>query len=77
MPKFRKKPIVVEAFQWFPEMGAIGPVHQGKAAGNAYYYVRTFEGTLNVSRGDWIITGVQGETHPCKPSIFEAMYELV
>ena len=26
--KYRKKPVVVEAFQWKPEMGEVGPVKQ-------------------------------------------------
>ena len=30
-----------------------------------------------VSWGDWIIHGVGGELHPCKPDIFEATYEAV
>ncbi len=32
---------------------------------------------MNVSDGDWIITGVQGEHYPCKPDIFAATYEPV
>lgn len=30
-----------------------------------------------VSDGDWVITGVNGEKHPCKPDIFEETYEAV
>jgi len=30
-----------------------------------------------VTIGDWIITGVQGEVYACKPDIFEQTYELV
>lgn len=30
---------------------------------------------MNVSPGDWIITGVSGEHYPCKPGIFEKTYE--
>ena len=37
--------------------------------------VATLEGPLNVSPGDWIIKGVQGEFYPCKPDIFDATYE--
>jgi hypothetical protein len=40
-------------------------------------YIETLEGPLNVSDGDWIITGVKGEQYPCKPDIFDATYELV
>jgi len=37
----------------------------------------TLEGPLNISPGDWIFTGVQGENYPCKPDIFAATYEEV
>lgn len=42
------------------------------------YWIDTLEGrALNVTPGDWIITGVKGEKYPCKPDIFEATYEPV
>lgn len=74
MPKFRKKPIVVEAeqYRWrghWPD----GVRYDGK--GNVV--IDTLEGQLNVSDGDWIITGVEGEKYPCKPDIFEAIYEHI
>ena len=28
-----------------------------------------------VTPGDWIITGVEGEVYACKPDIFEQTYE--
>jgi hypothetical protein len=37
--------------------------------------IKTLEGWLNASIGDWIIRGVKGELYPCKPDIFEATYE--
>lgn len=37
--------------------------------------IRTLEGTMTASEGDWIIRGVKGELYPCKPDIFEATYE--
>lgn len=38
-------------------------------------WIDTLEGGHNVCPGDWIITGIKGERYPCKPDIFEAMYE--
>ena len=38
-------------------------------------YIRTLEGTMHVSPGDYVIRGVQGEFYPCKPDIFEKTYE--
>ncbi|KKL60805.1 hypothetical protein LCGC14_2201580, partial [marine sediment metagenome] len=29
------------------------------------------------NKGDWIIKGVKGEFYPCKPDIFELIYEEV
>lgn len=40
-------------------------------------YIQTLEGRMEVSPGDWVITGVKGERYPCKPDIFEATYEAV
>ena len=37
--------------------------------------IRTLEGDMRVSYGDWIIKGVSGELYPCKPDIFEMTYE--
>lgn len=36
--------------------------------------IKTLEGTMRVMPGDWIITGVEGEHYPCKPSVFEKSY---
>lgn len=38
-------------------------------------YIKTLEGEMHASPGDWIITGVNGEQYPCKPDIFEKTYE--
>lgn len=45
--------------------------------GCEWFVIKTLEGELNVSDGDWIITDVKGERYPCKPDIFEATYEPV
>lgn len=39
--------------------------------------IRTLEGAMTASVGDYIICGVKGEFYPCKPDIFEATYEEV
>ena len=38
--------------------------------------IKTLEGEMTASLGDWIIKGVNGEFYPCKPDIFEKTYEL-
>lgn len=39
--------------------------------------IRTLEGIMTASKGDYIIRGVNGELYPCKPDIFEKTYEKV
>ena len=39
--------------------------------------IRTLEGDMHASIGDYIIKGVNGEFYPCKPDIFEKTYDLV
>lgn len=77
--KFRKKPVVIAAEQFFmtkPMPGGVcDQAHDGK---RGWPHVHTLEGTsYEVKDGDWIITGVKGEHYPCKPDIFEATYEKV
>lgn len=39
--------------------------------------IKTLEGKMLASFGDFIIKGVNGEFYPCKPDIFEKTYEKV
>lgn len=39
--------------------------------------IKTLEGLMEVSDGDYIIKGVNGEFYPCKPDIFEKTYEKI
>jgi len=70
--KFRKKPVVIEATQWFKDGDhpAVIEISEGVSV------VKTLEGPMYVTPGDWIITGVKGEHYPCKPDIFEMTYEV-
>lgn len=89
--KFRKKPVVIEAYQFLP------PVYESdcpqflldafktEVAQIAYILddgeyemeIKTLEGVMTAIKGDWIIQGVNGEIYPCKPDIFEKTYEKV
>lgn len=40
-------------------------------------YIRTLEGVMTASYGDWIICGTEGEIYPCKNSVFQRKYEPV
>jgi hypothetical protein len=77
--KYRKKPVVIEATQWF-KMGdhpAVGKFFDHDPEQKQYGWIKTLEGGHIVTPGDWIITGVVGETYPCKPDIFEMTYEAM
>ena len=80
--RYRKKPIEIEAIRF-----------DGKCAGNIlefcsdafvtmpptgnYLYIKTLEGDMMVSPGDYVIKGIKGEFYPCKPDIFEATYDHI
>lgn len=49
----------------------------GRGRPHIHMKIKTLEGDHFVTKGDYIIKGVQGEFYPCKPDIFEATYELV
>lgn len=82
MPRYRKKPVVIEARQY--DGGAVnaldmmtwssGIVKHNRVLG---LHVETLEGVMVVRKGDWVIRGVKGEYYPCKPDIFAASYDEV
>ncbi len=83
MPKFRKRPIVVEAVQvtdaWFDDdhpnpLHPTGIVMDPK---ERCVFIPTLEGKMRGEIGDWIITGIAGEKYPRKESIFHLTYEPV
>lgn len=87
MPKFRKKPVIIEAIQWNgPDtntkevekfVGQELSFKEAPAPQNYYLMIPTLESPHEASTGDWIIKGVSGEFYPCKPEIFEKTYEPV
>ena len=86
MPKFRKKPVIIEATKF---MGGFSYdemcVEWGEDFANQSVYdskvnslmIKTLEGDHMANIGDYIIKGIAGEYYPCKPDIFEQTYELV
>lgn len=86
--KYRKKPVVIEAFQlgvdvepdWFKtrvgkDVTYVDP-EPFVAGAPSDVLIKTLEGTMRANYYEWIIKGVKGEIYPCKPDIFEATYEL-
>lgn len=78
MPKFRKKPVEVEAIQITREnLGEIWYWGEGIFNAGDHLRIKTLEGEMKGEIGDWLITGVNGEKYPCKPDIFEKTYDKV
>lgn len=90
MFKYRKKPVVIEAFQYFDKMGentAFIPRWFIDATIKGVIYcvgtetfIKTLESSGNTHKltdGDWVIKGVKDELYACKPDIFELTYERV
>lgn len=85
--KYRKKPVVIEAMKY--EGGILGFDKAYAFVGESLLpylmnpgdadtlHIKTLEGLMAVSKGDYIIKGISGEFYPCKPDIFEATYEVV
>lgn len=87
--KYRKKPVVIDAIHFNGSnrnevLGFAGI--EAPNASTIYWrcgvgdspgeiVIRTLEGDLVASEGDWIIRGVIGEVYPCKPAVFDATYE--
>lgn len=81
--RVRKKVIEVDAIQWdgtnvdeiWDEFGAqdvYGPTDT-----TPDLVITTLEGPMHAPVGWWIIRGIEGELYPCKPSVFDASYEVV
>lgn len=39
--------------------------------------IETLEGSMLGHKGDYLITGVNGEQYPCKKEIFEKTYKIL
>ena len=88
MAKFRKKPVVIEAFRlnergliaedWFWDAVTRNDIIThcfGKHEPDpAWCEIKTLEGTMIANAGDYIIQGVHGEIYPCKADIFQKTY---
>lgn len=88
MAQFRKKPVVIEAFEfnnrwnneppewlrWARFLGVV-QVAVDRHGCATRMTIQTLEGEMTAELDDWIIQGVKGEIYPCKPDIFALTYE--
>src|SRR5262245_28128818 len=79
MPRYRKKPITIDAEQW---LGWSRDRAQEERLGLRTHpsslvlaHIETLEGGHDVTPGDWIVTGIAGERYPVKEAIFQLTYE--
>lgn len=83
MAKYRKKPVVIEAFKlgvdempiWFTDAITTNKVVLYDNDGTFWAHIHTLEGWHYAYVGEYIIRGVKGELYPCKADIFEMTYE--
>lgn len=92
MAKYRTKPCEIEAIQWnglnleeIKEFVGESLIYDicdaawqvGKGRPCVDMQIKTLEGDMRASVGDYIIKGLRGEFYPCKPDVFEKKYELL
>jgi hypothetical protein len=90
MPKFRKKPIVVEAWpvreilrnaerEWRLLPSSVKDAYEkgDLVFSSSALRILTLEGVHIADPNDWLICGIKGEFYGCKPDIFAATYEAV
>ena len=81
MSKYRKKPVVIDAFrlgtdEW-PDWYQAAVRELKIVTDLVQHLIPTLEGTMQAWVGDYIIRGVAGEIYPCETDIFSATYEAV
>lgn len=80
MTQYRKKPVVVDAEQFWPDK----PLPFGTEPVVCFYgtgfYVETIHNqVVRLEPGDWVLRDPRGlnRAYPCKPDVFAATYERV
>lgn len=78
--KFRKKPVIVEAEQYFADKSPLPFARESACnfGGDNWYVITAHTQETIIVDGDWIIREPDGRGfYPCKPDIFQANYEPV
>ena len=88
MPKFRKKPVVIEAIQYTGNnsdeiLGFAKRFYELDLEDRddheviAEVWDKLHSTWVGVKNGQWIIKGIQGEFYPCDEDVFKSTYEPV
>lgn len=86
MGRYKKRPLEVDATQiesrWFRrdvcQRDLPAPANEQCVTIDKTWrmvYVKTIEGTMRASVGDWLVRGIKGEVYPVKKAIFAKTYE--
>ena len=76
--KYKTKPCEIEAIKWTGRnVKEILRFVKNESAiiTNGVLIIKTLEGDMVASTGDYIIRGLRGEYYPCKPDVFQKKYE--
>ena len=79
--RYKTKPVEIEAIQYTGDNGTeilhfmFPDIEEDATAFDET--IKTLEGEMHASKGDYIIKGLKGEFYPCKPDIFEMKYESI
>lgn len=79
MTRYRTKPCEIEAVRWNGNNlnEIISFVGKENLIIQTNLKIKTLEGDMTASIGDYIIKGLHGEFYPCKPDVFEKKYEQI
>lgn len=92
MAKFRRRPEIIEAEQWFPGKPVVGVYQDAPLPAETHEFMGTtpeqeaprfFVTTIHGQRaflapGDWVIPEPKGDGYyPCKDEVFRSRYDLV
>jgi hypothetical protein len=90
MSRWRKKQVVIEAWQFMPAgrreklppwidprwfYEGVPDGDRSVEQGTPHMLIPTPGGELRADLTDWIIRGVKGEVYPCKADVFAVSYE--
>ena len=81
--KYRKKPVVVEAFhyrRYYTDYRDLEKFCGDALLGLDKNYtpvIKTLEGEVSLYDDCYVIKGIKGEFYPCQKEIFEQTYEVV
>lgn len=87
MRKYRARPVIKEAWQFTWENCNYLPyairdddridLWIDRNTGDLRGTIKTLEGPMAISEGDYIVRGLLGEFYPCHPEAFERQYEPI